>query len=245
MGGATAMNVNSILDYIRLITVASYHNNVGIESVIKLYDANITIGGTEQFWVARHRSVNGEPTSIGYPVYNYKYFATSNGKAIKYGDINASELKQALKNGAVEKKTILKSYKDIKVFSIDNTLGDAFNADEYKINTMDVMNRLTEFDIEKVILGVIRRCNIETGLEQYVRDAVEYALGIGSIEDTPRSSKVVYAVAAALVDVFNTIDNIVNRPKMIDIKQKMFDDVVDTIICGIDAQNVRALIGGE
>ena len=104
------MIIESELEYMRLLITISFHNNLGVECIESLYKCNTTICGTERFWKFNERNITGEPIVIKQPVYKYNYFRKETGEAIKYGDLTAVELRQAVKEGVVIKKKAVKKY---------------------------------------------------------------------------------------------------------------------------------------
>ena len=103
---------------------------------------------------------------------------------------------------------------------------------------------LNESNIEKIINGLIYKSNIDRGIERYVKNALGYLLSYNDLEYIPDKNSL-SSVVDALVNIINYIDSVVKRPKLVDIKSDMIEEIADSIICSINAKNIRALIGGE
>lgn len=237
------MLIESALDYIRLLKTVSIHNNLGASVINKLYDSKLIICSTRRFWDENERGINGEYVIVELPTYKYSYFNKDNGKPIKYGEITARELKQAVKNGVIEKRANIKGCKKMQIYSIDSTYGKAFNTGDYEIDIIKIMKKLDKTDVEYIIRDLVSKQKLDAETSIYLGEAINYIFGVGDLGSIP-NEKQVDSLVNSLIDVLNKIDADVGRPKLIDIKREALEELTDTIICSIDAKKVREMMGG-
>lgn len=232
----------NVMGYLKLIKTISYHNNLGMDIIKQLYEKDMLICGTRLFWDEHGRRVIGETDKIKIPVYKYKYISKYNGKPVKYSDMTQRELREAVKIGVVDKKEYIGSYKEIELIRIENTDGKRFESKEYDINHVKLMQKVGKYDLNKLIGILIEESETQWDIKIDIEDALGGLLEQTTITDIRIDA--IKDISEQLIKIFNIIDKKVERKKLIDLKKEKLDELADSIICTIEARNIRKIIGG-
>lgn len=232
----------NIVDYAKYIQTLSYHNNLDLEVINKLYEKQLIICGTRKFWNDNGRKVVGQVEEIEIPVYKYRYINTATNKPVTYADMTQRELKQVVKVGIVERQPYISGYKKLELISIDNTEGSKFDTKEYDVNLIKLMQECGTYDMNKLAFILIEEAQVQKELRLDIEGILTGLMENSGLIEYPRNDFV--EVCEQLIKIFNIIDTKLGRRKLIDLKRESLDELADNIICTIEARNLRRIIGG-